>query len=295
MQVEATARTLRGEHYDVEYRVIRPDGEVRLVHSRGESIRDESGRPIRAFGTLQDVTELKRAEEKLKATSEQLRALSARVQAAREEEGARIARELHDELGSALTSLKWDLENINNLFPESGNQTDASKLREKIAGMLELVNATLNTVIRISTELRPSILDDLGLVAAIEWKAEEFEARTGIFCRFDPLLDDPGLSREKTTAIFRILQEALTNILRHSQATRVNIIIKEESGEIVLEVQDNGRGITEEEAAGPRSLGLMGMRERAHLVGGRIEITGVAGKGTELTLRVPIKVMPPTK
>jgi signal transduction histidine kinase len=235
-----------------------------------------------------EIRERKRLEEALRATSEHLRALSASLRSAREEEGARIARELHDELGSALTSLKWDLEDIGKLYLEAGNQTGSPILREKIEGMMGLIDATINTVRRISSELRPSILDDLGLVAAIEWQAQQFEARTGIICQFDSFVDTTDLSREHATAIFRIFQEALTNIRRHAQATRVNIMIEEEEGEFVLEVRDNGRGIAEDESIGSRSLGLMGMRERAQLVGGRIEITGVAGKGTVLTVRVPI-------
>jgi signal transduction histidine kinase len=235
-----------------------------------------------------EISERQRLEEALRATSEHLRALSASLRSAREEEGARIARELHDELGSALTSLKWDLEDIGKLYLEAGNQTGSSTLREKIEGMMGLIDAAINTVRRISSELRPGILNDLGLVAAIEWQAQQFEARTGIICQFDSFVDTTDLSREHATAIFRIFQEALTNIRRHAQATRVNIMIEEEEGEFVLEVRDNGRGIAEDERTGSQSLGLMGMRERAQLVGGRIEITGVAGKGTVLTVRVLI-------
>ena len=239
-------------------------------------------------GMARDITERKRAEEALRATSEQLRALSASVQSAREEEGARIARELHDELGSALTSLKWDLEGIDKLCSQSVNQMDFLPARKKIEGMMGLIDATINTVTRISSELRPSLLDDLGLAAAIEWQARQFEGRAGITCECDSFVEDIELSREKATAIFRIFQEALTNILRHAQATRVNITMEEERGEFVLQVRDNGRGIAENEKTGARTLGLIGMRERAYLVGGRIEVTGVAGKGTVLTVRVPI-------
>jgi signal transduction histidine kinase len=189
-----------------------------------------------------------------------------------------------------LTSLKWDLEDVDKLYSETGNQADSSMLREKIESMRGLIDSTLNTVRRISTELRPVILDDLGLVAAIEWQAQQFEARTGIRCHFDSLVDNNGFSREQATAIFRILQEALTNILRHAHATRVNIIIEEDEEEFVLEIKDNGKGITEREKTRSGSLGIIGMRERAHLVGWRIEISGGRGKGTALTLRVPIPI-----
>jgi signal transduction histidine kinase len=252
------------------------------------------------YGTVQELkrtnvalqaenAERRRAEEQLNITSEQLRALSARLSSAREEEGARIARELHDELGSALTSLKWDLEGmLLKLRSEPFSQADYSGLQEKIKGMVGLVDDMIGNVRRISSELRPSILDDLGLIAAIEWQAKQFESRSGIICKVDSLVDDLELNREQSTAFFRILQEALTNILRHAQASRVNILVEELDGELVLEIRDDGRGITEEEITGPLSLGLIGMRERTHLVGGRIEITGTAGRGTVLTLRVPI-------
>ena len=137
--------------------------------------------------------------------------------------------------------------------------------------MMELIDATITTVRRISSELRPGILDDLGLVAALEWQAQQFAARTGIRCQFDAVVETHELSQEQATALFRICQEALTNILRHAQATRVTIMVEEGANELILEVKDNGRGITEEERTGSRSLGLIGMRERAQLIGGRID------------------------
>jgi PAS domain S-box-containing protein len=288
VQVEATARALRGEPYDVEYRVVRPDGEVRLVHSQGEAIRDESGRPRRAFGTVQDVTELKRTEEKLKATSEQLRALSARVQFAREEEGIRIAREIHDELGSALTSLRWDLEGIEKTLAESGKRLELPELRKKITAMLGLTDTTINIVRRIASELRPNLLDDIGLVAAIRWQAQQFEAQAGIVCQCDFRLEQVDLDQQQSTAIFRVFQEALTNVLRHAQATRVDITLEQEDDELVMTLRDNGRGITADEKSDRLSLGLLGMRERVNLIGGAIRITGDEGEGTVIEVRVPI-------
>jgi PAS domain S-box-containing protein len=275
--------------YSFYYRALRPDGTERIVHSRGDVLTDDHGKPIRVFGASQDVTELKRAEEKLKETSEQLRALSARVQSAREEEAARIARELHDELGSALTSLKWDLELISKFCSNSATRQDLSTLLSKTERMISLTDATINTVRRIASDLRPGILDDLGLLAAIEWQAQQFESRSGITCKIDSFADNLQLNQEQSTAIFRILQEALTNVLRHSQASKVNIVIEQTERDFVLEVRDNGRGIREDEINGSHSLGLIGMRERAQLLGGVIEIAGSGDRGTVLTLRVPIR------
>jgi len=213
-----------------------------------------------------------------------LRALAESLRKAKEEEGIRIARELHDELGSTLTSLKWSLLGLDQVKTSQG----VSNENEKIAEMVGLVDSTINTVRRISSELRPGVLDDLGLVSAIEWHVHQFEHNTGIVCHFEPNAEDVDLDREQATTVFRIFQEAMTHILRHAEAIKVNILTEEEEGEFVLEVKDNGRGITEGEKLGTRSLGLLGMRERAHSLGGTVEISGVAGKGTVLTVRLPI-------
>jgi PAS domain S-box-containing protein len=276
------------EPFSFYYRIHRPDGEERVIHARGGVVSDEHGTPIRMFGTAQDVTERKQAEERLRATTEQLRSLSARLQSVREEEGARIAREIHDELGSELTSLRWELESFDKVISESGDRSQLQALRERIGGMLRLTETTISTVRRISSELRPIVLDDLGLAEAIEWQAEQFKARTGIHCRCDCSLENLDLSREQSTAVFRIFQEALTNILRHAQATIVDITMKAGDGEFVLTIVDDGRGITEDEKSGSQSLGLLGMQERAHLIGGEISITRTEGKGTMITVRVPL-------
>ena len=279
LQADATARALRGEHDDVLFRVIRPDGHTRLLHSQGQVMRDESGRSRRAFGTVQDVTELKRTEEKLIETSEQLRALAARLQSVREEEGIRIAREIHDELGSALTSLRWDLEMIKDKVP-------MPDLTAKITAMLELTDATINIVRRIAADLRPSVLDNLGLKDAIAWQAHQFQDRTAIAVHCELPHEDVDLSAQQSTAVFRIYQEALTNILRHAGATRVDVTMMAKDGAVALEIRDNGRGITEDEKSGRSSIGLLGMRERARLIGGEVDVTGVAGKGTTVAVRI---------
>jgi PAS domain S-box-containing protein len=269
-----------------EFKIVTKGGEERWVDFT-DGIFELDGKPA-VIGMSWDITERKRTEEVLKTTTEQLRALAVKLESVREEEGRRIGRELHDEIGSAMTGLKWDLEGLDKLCSETSGQIDCSALRERIKGMVALIDTTSSAVQKISSELRPSILDDLGLIPAIESQAQEFAARTGIVCQFDSLVESIDLDREKATAVFRIIQESLTNILRHSRATRVNIIIEKDDDELIVEVKDNGGGITEEQKARPSSLGLIGMQERAHLIKGRIEIIGFPGKGTTLTLRVPI-------
>lgn len=283
----AWTQQVSGE-YDQEYRIVRPDGSVRWIRDRAFPIHDAEGNVYRVTGIAEDITDRKLAEEKIKATSAQLRALSARLQSAREQEGVRIAREIHDELGGALTTLRWDLEDINEVTPESANEPGIQVRRKKIESMMKLIDNTINKVRRISSELRPIGLDDLGLVAAIKFHARQFQDRTGIIVKCDGSLENGKLNREQSTTIFRIFQEAMTNILRHSRATRVTIQMKEENGEFHLTISDNGRGITDEEKSGQRTLGLLGMRERTHLVGGKIDISGLAGKRTVVAVRIPI-------
>jgi signal transduction histidine kinase len=154
--------------------------------------------------------------------------------------------------------------------------------------MMRLVDITIGTMRRIASELRPSILDDLGLAEAIEWQTQQFQTRTGIVCRCDCSFENLDFDPEQSTAIFRIFQEALTNVLSHSRATRIEVVAREDDGEFVLTISDNGRGITEDEKSGRLSLGILGMRERAHIIGGELEITGTEGTGTVVVVRVPI-------
>jgi len=238
------------------------------------------------IGFGRDITEQKQWEDRLRKSAEQLRALSASIQAAREEERTRVARLIHDELGSAFTSLKWDLENLDKTLAKPVDPATAEALRARIAIMLKLADSTLQTIRRIAWELRPSILDDLGLVEAIEWQARQFEARTGIVCQRSGFIDNVSLNQEQSTALFRVFQEALTNVLRHAGATLVDITLVEEEDEFVLAISDNGKGITRIEKSG---LGLLGMQERVRLVGGTIEIRGLKGAGTTIAVRIPIE------
>ncbi len=161
-------------------------------------------------------------------------------------------------------------------------------MRDKLATMLGLIDTTVNVVRRIASELRPSILDDLGLVEAVEWQTQLFQTRTGIECRSECAPQIIQLTDQQSTAVFRIVQEALTNILRHAQATRVSVAIEEEDGNLVLKVSDNGRGITPAEVSNKQSLGLLGMRERAHLIGGHLDIAASREGGTVLRVCVPL-------
>jgi signal transduction histidine kinase len=274
--------------YDEEYRIIQPSGSVRWIRDRAFPISDSEGRVYRITGIAEDITDRKLAEEKFKATSAQLRALSARLQSAREKEATRIAREIHDELGAALSSLRWDLEDLDEAISQIRELSHSGDLGKKIEAMMKLIDSTINSVRRIASELRPIGLDPLGLTEAIELHAGLFHERTGITVDCECDLERVNLSSEQSTAVFRIFQEALTNILRHAQAKVVKIQVREENEVIMLKVSDNGRGITDEEKSGKRTLGLLGMRERAHLIGGKIEITGSHGEGTVITVSIPI-------
>ena len=223
--------------------------------------------------------------EDLRSSRERLRALAAHLQDARENERSLIAREIHDELGSMLTGLKIDLSWLAGRLP-----ADQMSLLEKTQTMSKLVSNIIQSVRRISTDLRPGMLDDLGLVAAIEWQTQEFQARTGICAQFKSRLGNGQFDRELDTAVFRILQETLTNVARHANATRVDITLRAKVNSVVLTVGDNGKGITRRQISHRTSLGILGMRERALLLGGEVIIVGLPGKGTTVTVEIPIKL-----
>jgi signal transduction histidine kinase len=240
----------------------------------------------RAIREAQERVKHRRAEEQLRESHERLRQLSVYLQTVREEERTRIAREVHDELGQALTGCKLDLSWIASKLPR---ERDLKPLLEKTKSLSTHIDSTIQMVRRIATELRPGILDHLGLAAALEWQAHEFQMRTGIKCDVHANLNDPGLHPDLNTAFFRIFQETLTNIIRHAGATLVAVNLRERDGRIILEVKDNGRGISETEISQTDSMGLLGMRERAALLGGRFKIAqGAGGKGTKVTVSIPI-------
>ncbi|HUR45167.1 MAG TPA: histidine kinase [Candidatus Saccharimonadales bacterium] len=237
---------------------------------------------LRALREKEERDERQRAEERLRKSYEQLRALSVYLQYVREDERIRISRQVHDELGQALTGLKLDLYWLAHRLPRQ-----LKSAQEKAKTMSANIDTTIQTVRRISTELRPSILDDLGLVAALEWQAAEFQKRTGIKCAVVSDLKEPIMNEDLNTAFFRIFQETLTNIIRHAQATLVEISLRKVGRFLQLQVKDNGRGISENEMNDTRSIGLLGMRERAALLGGTLQLKGVEGQGTTVTVKIP--------
>ncbi|HEX3035501.1 MAG TPA: GAF domain-containing protein, partial [Thermodesulfobacteriota bacterium] len=260
-----------------------------LVSIRLSPLRSANGKVIGGMAVIEDITERKHAEEQLKNSREQLRSLAAHLESIREEERTRIALEIHDGLSQSLTGLKMGLSWLDKKLFESGNLSLHSLLIGEITNMSNIIETTFQLVQEISTELRPKILDDLGLIPAIEWQTQEFQTRMGIRCKFTSNLDSVSLGRDQSTAIFRILQESLTNVARHANATRVEIKLKKSGGSLVLEVKDNGKGITEGATSDPKSFGLMGMRERALLLEGEVIITGAPGKGTKIVVRIPFK------
>ncbi len=264
-----------------EYRFRRTDGSYANVLDRGYIVQDAAGQAARMIGAMMDITDRKQTEQRLRDSREQARALTGHLERIREEERTRIAREIHDELGQALTGLKMDLSWFAARLP---NQP---VLADKSTAMLKLIDSTVHAVRRLSTELRPAILDNLGLIPAIEWLAQEFQKRTGVTCEFTTDNEELTLDEQRTTALFRICQEALTNVTRYAQARAVTIKLTSAGEQITLHIHDDGRGITEAEARATKSFGLLGMRERARLLGGTFEIRGEPGTGTTLTVRVP--------
>jgi PAS domain S-box-containing protein len=231
-------------------------------------------------GIVRDITERKRAEE-------QLRALAARLQSVREEESIGIAQTIHDELGQTLTALKFDVDWIRRRIVNVIGLQDKPEVIERLVTMMKDIDATVETVRKISTKLRPVILDRLGLLGALEWHAREFEKRTDIRCHFLEK-SEVNLDEERSTAVFRIFQEILTNVARHADADEVEVSVERDDDVLVLRVADNGRGISDEEIASTTALGIRGMKERAQVCGGRVHIQAASGGGTEFIVRIPM-------
>lgn len=276
-------RTLR-RRFEREVYLERPG---RWVLLSLDPIRDpageRAGERAGAVHLIRDVTERKRGEIAVRESLDQLRNLSARLEAAREQERTRIAREIHDQLGHALTVLKMD-----SAWVAERVGDDDPGLTERARSMSALIERTIGTIRQIATELRPSLLDDLGLLAALEWEADEFGRRTGIATRVRGPGEPLALDEEHATAIFRIFQEALTNVARHARAKTVRATLSQTAEEVTLEVADDGRGFEPAAVTNPRSLGIVGMRERARMLGGTLSLEGRPGKGARLRVTLPL-------
>jgi PAS domain S-box-containing protein len=221
-------------------------------------------------------------ENKLKSRIKQLHDLASHLQASREERRSAIARELHDELGQLLTALKIQIVLLSNKVKKTKDIT------KRFTDLVDIVDQTIKSIQQITSQLRPQLLDELGLITAIEWQAEEFQKLTGIICKYSLPADNININKDKETAIFRILQEALTNVARHSFAKRVSIFLKKTGENLILEVTDNGDGISLSQIKNPSSLGLLGIRERVTLFGGRMEIHGIKNEGTNIKIKIPL-------
>lgn len=263
----------------------RLDGTTILIEGDYRLLQDDQGRVTGLFGIQRDITIRRRAEDEIRTSRRELRELAARLQSVREDERSSLAREVHDELGQLLTALKFEMAWLRDHLP-----LEEEGARARVDATVGLIAEGVGSVRRIITALRPSLLDDLGLVAALEWQVERFSERTGLAAHFDgpaaPVKVDPG----QATALFRICQEALTNVARHAGARSVRVALHDIEGALILEVQDDGRGIGDPEtnAAGSGRLGIVGMRERAIASGGSVSIHGAPGAGTTVHVIIPL-------
>jgi PAS domain S-box-containing protein len=272
IEVEETASYVDGVHTSIVYKF---------------PIFDAGGRMVGLGGIATDITRRKEAENELRGSREQLRALASRIHAAREEERVLVAQNVHDELGQVLTAVKIDLTVLEQRLKSGAVEMRQGEVLSEIAGAKRNIDRAIDSVRMISAELRAPAIEDLGLVAAIEALAEQFERRTGMACRLITKLRDGPIHRERAVALFRILQEALTNIVRHAAARKVEIELRRTGGRYALEVRDDGSGIPESALDDRRSLGLTGMRERALTFGGAVDFSARPGGGTVVRVDMP--------
>lgn len=267
--------------YIIAHRLIFPDQRVKFVQEWCETQYDREGRPVRSIGTAQDITEYKEAEKKLETSYQELEKITTHLEAVREDEQKRIARELHDEMGGVLAAL-----DINVSLLATQPPAEKADIRAKLDNLANLVAAGIHAMRRAVSELRPDLLDEAGIKFAVEKYVREFQASTGIECDLRLPEEELTLDGNRSTAIFRIIQESLTNVAKHAKASRVSIVLSVWDDSLVLTVKDNGEGFSPN-ARKAKTFGLLGIRERAAMVGGKARITGVAGKGTTVRVSIP--------
>jgi PAS domain S-box-containing protein len=260
------------------------DGGVIYCEWYNSVLRDDDGNVVTILSLVQDITEREKADKTLKESYEKIRRLSEHLQNIREEERTYMAREIHDELGGQLTVLKMDASWLNQALAGGGKP-----VKQRLRNLIHILNAMLKSVRRISSQLRPSQLDNLGLIAAMEWHVKEFEKRSGVGLTFKRPKTELQITEALKNGLFRILQESLTNVARHSGAKHVDVELKQSGDELVLSIVDDGRGFDHEKAAEERTLGILGMKERTITLGGSYEIISEPGKGTRVTVALPSK------
>ncbi|HRH65096.1 MAG TPA: PAS domain S-box protein, partial [Bacteroidia bacterium] len=274
-------QVFEGIPFQYAFEIVSFRGNYRWVESHVVPMKNAKGEITSALAITRDISAKKKAEEELIQMNEKLRLLSAHLLRVREDERTKIAREIHDELGQQMTSLKIDLSWLRRKLSKEDDL-----LNEKVQGMISLIDETVKSVRRISTELRPGILDDLGLIAALEWQSQEFQKRTGIKTDFSTGISEEHCDKSTATGIFRVFQESLTNIARHSGASAVRSSLLQNNGNIILAVKDNGQGIDKKTLKSSKTLGILGMQERAMMMGGSLLIE--SDGGTQITLTVPV-------
>jgi len=288
-----TVRTQLAAHlaqkyaYEIEYRIRAKTGEYRWVHARGQALWNQAGEAYRMVGWIIDVTERRLADEALRASREELKRLSVSIQRAREDEKTRIARELHDDLGQQLAALKIECAKNGSLGRDHGT----TKERADMSTIYALIDQLVVSVRRIATDLRPAMLDDLGLLPAIEWFIERFSSRYEISVDAQIDAEDIDFNQDSSTAVFRIVQEALTNVARHAHATQVTLQITRSEPYCIVRIVDNGRGCRSDIRPSPTSFGLIGMRERVAALSGDLTIQTAPGRGFALTIMLPLSVV----
>lgn len=267
--------------YYVEFRIITQSGKVRWVSSRALSMLDSAGKPVRMAGSITDITERKQAEEALRQSRASLRKLVGHLERVKEDERKRIAREIHDELGQNLLALRIDVAMM------AGHPHSIAITQERVNAALEQIDTTIKSVRAIINNLRPAVLD-LGLHAAIEWQAMKFERRSGIMCELNIDHDEFDVDNQHATALFRIVQESLTNIVRHAKASHVQIDMQRRDGGLVLKIADNGIGLLPESGRKAGAFGLVGIEERIHALGGTFATANNLGPGMTVTVSIPL-------
>jgi signal transduction histidine kinase len=277
---EAAATSTAG--YEVEVRIVRPSGEERSVSLRAKLERDADGVVVRTVGTLYDSTEQKQIEARLDQSRQQLRSLAAHLLAVREQERAAVAKDIHDDVGQIVAAVRMDLAAVQRKLGPGHHQQ-----QEHIEHIIGLLGQVVETVQRVMSELRPPVLDGVGLAAAIEWQLGQFQKRTGILCELVSDVEGKELSPDGNLALFRVLQEALNNVAQHAEASTVEVRLACVQDWLELEITDNGVGISETDLQDQQSFGILGMRERVQVVGGELQIRALES-GTKVQVRAPI-------